>query len=161
LLPLTAVLLVLAACGSDQQGDDVASVGNKGPSASASAGSDVPADARQRALAYAKCMRDNGMEMPDPPADGGGVGAMPAVQGDPNDPKVAKALEACQKYAGGSTGADPNDPEAAKRRLAFAKCMREHGVDIPDDPMKGMTLDMSDPKAKQAMEACQASLTGK
>jgi hypothetical protein len=153
LLPLAA-LLVLAACGSDKQGNDVAS---KGPSASASAASDVRTTASGTGVRQTAGQRDGHA---DPPA-GAANGAMPAVQGDPSDPKVAKALEACQKYAGGSTGADPNDPEATKRRLAFAKCMREHGVDIPDDPMKGMTLGMSDPKAKQAMDACQASLTGK
>lgn len=45
---------------------------------------------------FARCMRDNGVNMPDPDpnSDDPGLGAMPV---NPNDPNVRKIVEACQE----------------------------------------------------------------
>jgi hypothetical protein len=57
---------------------------------------------------FAKCMRDNGVNMPDPDpgADNPGLGAMPGV--NPNDPAVAKVVAKCQSQVNlpvaGATG---------------------------------------------------------
>jgi hypothetical protein len=157
-VPVAAVVLMLTVCGQGKKDPGVASIQSKGPS-SASSVSDVPSDSHQRALAFAKCMRDNGVDMQDPPAGvPGAANAMPAVKGDPNDPKTAKAFTTCQKYLpGGGTGDD--DADAKKRDLAFRKCLREHGMDVTDD--QGLTIDMSNPKMKQAVEACKSPTTSK
>ena len=80
---------------------------------------------------------------------------------------MREAAKACQRYLPGGEAPDPDDPEAVDARLAFAKCMREHGIDMPDpDPdetfgsasgagAKGPGgLDPDDPKVQDAIEAC-------
>jgi hypothetical protein len=103
---------------------------------------------------YAACMRENGVDMPDPTfTDGGGAGgggtfAIPlgaidagggpgtAVTGGP-DPTFKAAAEACQSIMDEVQQEMPklSAEEEAKMRdgaLKFAQCMREHGVDMPD-----------------------------
>jgi hypothetical protein len=43
---------------------------------------------------FAQCMRDNGIDMPDPDPNGGGFGGQAPF--DTNDPAFRKAVEACQ-----------------------------------------------------------------
>lgn len=58
------MLVLLAACGSSE-GAPVASISNSAaPSASSSA------DSSTQQLAFAKCMRENGIDIPDPDPDG-------------------------------------------------------------------------------------------
>jgi hypothetical protein len=70
------------------------------------------AAAQERALKFAKCMRTNGVDMPDPDFTGGGVrirsqggGSGGAGQGPrPDDPTFQKALKACRSLLGGDGG---------------------------------------------------------
>jgi hypothetical protein len=72
----------------------------------------LDAAAQERALKFAKCMRDNGVDMPDPDFSGGGVriraqggGSRGAGQGpNPDDPTFQKALKACRSLLGGDGG---------------------------------------------------------
>jgi hypothetical protein len=65
-----------------------------------------------------------------------------------------------------TTSAGPaSKQEAQKAALAFARCMRQHGIDMPDpDPNGGIVIERSgrnapepedDPKFKAAQQACQ------
>jgi hypothetical protein len=98
-------------------------------------------------LEYARCMRSHGVDMPDPTFtdDGAGHHGM-AMQSGPAgskngpapDSTAFKAAEkACKPIM---TRAEQNMPrpsaaEIAKMRdqsLKFARCMRAHGIDMPD-----------------------------
>ncbi|MEV5709882.1 hypothetical protein [Actinoallomurus sp. NPDC052274] len=126
-----ALLLGLPACGS----------GNKPANAQASASSDL---AKMRA--FARCMRANGVDMTDPQSDGnGGIGGI-AVRGgsgksQSTDDDTLKAAEAkCGRLR--PKGGKPKKLSAADlaKLRAYAKCMRQHGVDMPDPNPDGGIL---------------------
>jgi hypothetical protein len=170
-----AVALGLAGCSSGASGNDVASLNGGKTSTSApasgsgsgSGGAQSDASEQDAMVKFAQCMRQHGIDMPDPkPAPGGGTGRavlMPAMKAgsSPADmQKIQAASTACDKLL--PNGGKPTAQDT-QRALKFAQCMRAHGVDIPDpDPNggggKGMTIDGSDPKTKTALTACGAGL---
>ncbi|HEX7277500.1 MAG TPA: hypothetical protein VF244_09020, partial [Acidimicrobiales bacterium] len=158
LVPLVlALALGGAACGSSAGADDqVASATGTGSSAKAEGASDKDkVDAEQAGLDFARCMREHGVDMPDPqtgggPGGGGGfimVGPSEAGIATDGGPVVGEGLpedfkaadEACRHILDDliQEGGPPMDPEAQDRALAFARCMREHGVDMPDPDFSG------------------------
>jgi hypothetical protein len=100
-----------------------------------------PEDREQALLEYAQCMRDHGIDMPDPKIsseDGGGI--LIEQEGDaemdPESDEFQQADEACQPIledAMGDIGADPErQAEMREQLLEFAECMRDHGIDMED-----------------------------
>jgi hypothetical protein len=156
--PLLAALLVgalLTACGDDDDaggaagdGDGVASLGTVAPASDddsatgdAQGDGDQPteADMQEAALEYARCMREHGIDMPDPQFEGGGgVMIQAGGPGESIDPEQLEAAdEACQPIMEKIRGEfEPPDPEQLEQMkeaaLEFAQCMREHGIDMPD-----------------------------
>ena len=138
------VALVATGCGSDSS------------SSSATASTSSQDAARVK---FTKCMRDNGVDIPDNPGQGGA--------GAPNidRTKLEAAAKACQKYQQAAVG-DISDEQRQEFQDAFAKfsaCMRQNGVDLPDPgagngPPAGGRLDQSDPKVQAATKACQDKL---
>jgi len=132
---LLAVPLVLALAGcSDDSSDKGASDGG---STAASDGSqqvtDGPPDASQ--LKFVRCLRDKGVKVDDP--KGGNLSIN--LEGQDAD-LVAKAQKACQKFldAGGGSGSAGTGGAAADEaltayRLKINKCMRDKGLDVPDN----------------------------
>jgi hypothetical protein len=54
---------------------------------------------RERALRHAQCMREHGIDMPDPTFGEGGAVRMRLGEGiDPNDPAFQEAQQACAKF---------------------------------------------------------------
>ena len=195
LLPIAlaaALSLALAACGSSSGSvDGVASLGTDAPDASAptdsadNAGSDgdevttTSLDPEDAALEFARCMREHGIDLPDPQVaegpGGQGGGVMIQIDGEFDDEKMQEAQEACQPIMESAIGSfEEPDPEEVERMqeqmIEFAQCMREHGVDFPDpvfDENGGMTVsagvggegerpsqaDLD--KMQDAQEACQ------
>ena len=132
------LLLVLGptvtGCGKPGGGDGVASAGGT-PTASASSGTGNgkpdPVKDQENFLKYAQCMRDKGIDMPDPQMDGGGI-SMSIPQGT-DKAKVDAANEQCKQFL--PNGGEPMkaDPEMQEKMRKFAQCMRENGVpDFPD-----------------------------
>ena len=157
---LVPVLFALVTgCGSGDGGSKVASVNSPSPSSSGSRpkGANLdPAD-EDKLREFAKCMRDNGIDMPDP--QGGAMRAIPMGEGVDVD-KMTKANDACKKLLpNGGEYKEPSQEEKDKMREQ-AKCMREHGIDMPDPDFtgegKGQTLDLSDDtkKFEEAAKAC-------
>jgi hypothetical protein len=110
LLPglLLVLVLAVAACGGGGgKGDGVASLGGGKPTATTSPGS---GDSTQADLAFARCMRQHGIDMPDPKPDG----RVDAPGIDPDDPKFKAAEQACQQYepkgGGGQLDSGPQGP---------------------------------------------------
>jgi hypothetical protein len=177
------VLLIaaaLAGCGGGGgDGDGVATLGDGGTTTTADAGSGADltdAEREDAMLEFTECMRDHGVDMPDPTSAGpGGGGGKIAIGGDgPDQDGFEAAQEACGDILGDAFGERqaPSAEEQAQMQddmLAFAKCMREHGVDMPDPdfssgnggvimrPGEG-TDPGEDPDFEAAQTACQDEL---
>jgi hypothetical protein len=182
---LAAGLVTGAACASSGSGpgNGVASIKTASDTKTGSDEGDKrdrtktnPEDAM---LAFARCMREHGIDMPDPDTSGGGPGvvtfsaggASGATKIDADTTKFQEAHEACQHLMGdaGPINLSPEQQqEMQDQALAFSRCMREHGVDMPDPTFDGQGhvmmkiddgtgLDPSDPKFEAAQQACGAA----
>jgi hypothetical protein len=162
-----ALALVLTGCGSPD-GPDVATAG--GAPAAASAPPTAPSGDREEQLRqFAGCMREHGVDVPDPEPGVGGFGGM-GGGGALSDPDFQTAFEACRTKL--PNGGEPPklNPEQLDRYREFAGCMREHGVDVPDPDPDGTlrlgdggrfgNINPSDPTFRSALTACRDKLTG-
>lgn len=135
---LAALLLVaLAGCGTAAQDPEVATAADSGDTSSDATdapAADVPDEERMRA--FASCMRDNGVDMPDPQPGGPVRIGAGANRGDRD--AMEKAMEACRSLMPNGGKPPELSPEDLEKARAMAACMREHGVDVPDpDPAGG------------------------
>lgn len=167
LAPLLA--LGLAGCGSAKAGGGAAKVTAQSAS--------VQEQARQ----FAKCMRGQGIDMPDPEVDPeGGIkvrinGGGPGKGGPPGgsgEKKAQAAEKVCRRYLPNGGTPPPMSPEDEAKLRQFAKCMREHGIDMPDpeggrvvmrrkvDGDKG-SKGSADAKLRAADQACRQYKPGK
>jgi hypothetical protein len=161
LVAVLALALAVTACGGGDKRDGVASLGDGKATSTTSPGGGK--DSKQQMLAYARCMRQQGMNVPDPKFDAAGRAAMQMPSGvGPDDPKLKAAEQACKQYLPGGGEPEKPDPQTQQQMLAYARCMRQHGIDIPDPkPGEGIGVDGSkgvnpdDPKFKAADQACQ------
>jgi hypothetical protein len=170
LLAAVAAALALVACGSNS-GDD----GGGGAK-----GAGGPDKAFEGALKFSKCMREHGIDMPDPQRVGkGGIKLTGGKGVNFDDPKMKAAQSACQKYMqiGGGETLDPaKRAKLQEAALSYARCMRGHGVDMPDPKLagnggltfqagpggpksngsgpKGLGVNPDSPKFKSADKAC-------
>jgi hypothetical protein len=144
---LASLLIALAAAGCG--------------SSSSSSGTTTTASQDAARVKFTQCMRDNGVDLPDNPGQGGGAAAIANV----DRTKLQDAFKACQKYQQAAVG----DISASQRQsfrdafTKFAACMRQNGVEIPDvgagnGPPAGGFPDRSDPKVQAATKACQDKL---
>jgi hypothetical protein len=119
-LPLATASLALGACGG----------GDPDP---ASAG-DQQAKFREAAVDFARCMREHGVDMPDPKPGSGGIQL--ALRADEtNRATVESAQKACQKHLDKVPPPEISEEDQERFReqaLKFARCMREQGIDMPD-----------------------------
>src|SRR4051794_5924864 len=163
LAALAATASLVAACGSEGEGASPASTAQNRQAAN-----------RKAMLDYARCMREHGVNMPDPQFNGGRV-TMQAGGKNTNPDTMRAADAACKKYTDAikppELSADQKE-EFKKAALANARCMREHGIKNFPDPTfdenggaqirigRGTGLDPDDPKMKTAMAACQSTMPG-
>jgi len=133
--------------GGDPDSSDVASIDQDSaaaPEDEADGGGDNAEpdsqEFRDAMLEYAECMRDHGIDMPDPTFDdnGGVFQTMPEGAG-PEGPseEFDAADEACQPIIEDAMPEveDLSPEELAERQdqlLAMAQCMRDKGYDMPD-----------------------------
>jgi hypothetical protein len=158
---LALVLSVaLIGCGSDGGGSQVASAGG----GTKQAGSPTTSLNREEmGVKFAQCMRENGVDMPDPQP---GKGIELRLDGSVDRATVQKAKEACQQYNPQANGSGAADPQMAERARKFAECMRANKVADFADPQPGqpgVRIDskvQQDPDFPQASEKCQPVLAG-
>jgi hypothetical protein len=148
LLVVLAVLAPLAACGKSdgESADGVASVegasndsGSSGDDSGSGSGSEDPPsneDFQDAALEYAECMREHGVDMPDPEFEGEGGVRMQLPRGQDHD-EIDAADAECQPIMEEAVPeGGPMDPERQAEMqdqlLEVAQCMREKGHDMPD-----------------------------
>ncbi|MEQ1788199.1 MAG: hypothetical protein ABL966_14185, partial [Acidimicrobiales bacterium] len=140
-------VVALAACGGASGADDqVATLGDStaGDAADdgdgAGAGEELTDAEREDAmLEFSECMRENGVDLPDPGSgDSGRVIAGGPDSGSRIDQEAfQEANEACGSLLEDAFGDRPQlspeeEAEMQDNALAFAECMREHGIDMPD-----------------------------
>ena len=159
--------LAFAACGGSPDGDRVASLSGGGTTGTTNGtAKTADKDLQQAALDFAKCMREHGIDMPDPQVDEQGrvrvrVGG-PGGGARPDPKKLDEAQKACGGLMGaGGDGPGQIDPEERDAMVAFARCMREHGIDMPDPTGDGLVMRKDDdrgpdPSSKQFQEAEKA-----
>ena len=155
LLVALAATLFLVACGAEEDPSKPASTQTQ------------EAKNRKAMLDLARCMRENGVDMPDPEFSGGRV-TQRMKGGNPD--KMRAAEKACEKYrsqikAPEMSASDKEDFK--KAALANARCMREHGIDFPDpvfDPNGGARvkidkrLNPEGAKFQAAQKACEKTM---
>jgi hypothetical protein len=164
---VAACLVTVAACASDP-GEGIATAGGGGGS-EAGPSPTLSLSDEERALKFAECMREQGIDMPDPQVAGPGGGGPVVAGGRIGGPgqsteEIQAALEACRQYAAIVDGGAPLDPAAQEQLLRFAQCMRDHGVEsFPDPQGRNMVLSESvvnDPDFPAAQEACVQGFAG-
>lgn len=100
--------------------------------------SEEQAEFEDAMLEYVECMRDNGIDMPDPEFSGDGGVSLGATRGSagPGDADFEAADEECQPIledARPDIDIDPEEQaEMQDQLVAVAECMRERGHDMPD-----------------------------
>jgi hypothetical protein len=157
---LLGLLLALAACsGGGGKPGGVASLGDGKATSTTSAGGSQ--DERQADLAFARCMRQHGVNMPDPKVEANGRTEWQLPSGmRKDDPRLKAAQQACRQYRANGGQAQRPSPQQQQEMVAFARCMRQHGINIPDPKpdgtvdMRGIGVDRDAPKFKAAERAC-------
>ena len=158
IITLTAIgaALFVSACGGS--GDDQAS---------------AQQTFQDAALKFAQCMRENGVDMPDP-QPGQGIRLQAGQNGvDPQSQTFQDAQSKCQQIMQDALPEDqrPDPTEMRDQLTKLAQCMRDHGINMPDPQVNsdgtvqfggpsgsgsgGNTLDPSDPDFESARKACQ------
>jgi hypothetical protein len=169
LLLIALIALGAGACGgSGAGGSRVASL-TGAASGRAATTTTAPRDPEQAALDYVRCMRQHGIDMPDPQTDANGRTRLELKAGARTDPRKLQAAErACGTLLkpGGTT--KRLSPAAIEAMVRFAQCMREHGIDMPDPSPDGSLIFRNDrgkvgagpdsSKFKAAERACKTLL---
>lgn len=163
---ILAVAVLLAACGG----------GAGDPEGAEQAETAETAETGTMLHDWVDCMRDEGIDLPDPTRDdrgdlvvtGDGFDIRPptggeatARFGDHTDAEVRAAMDACEEPPILEPGVAGEATRAAHdaRRQAFEDCMADHGIDrLPDDVPDGASPGAGgpDPATLDAIEACRA-----
>ncbi|MFD4860984.1 hypothetical protein [Streptomyces atratus] len=124
-----AVVLSATACSGDGGGSGSGSGTKSGGSASGTKKTD-----EDQALEHRKCLREHGLDVAEPKPGEDGRG-MTINGGGKSKQEMEKALKACQDK---SVGGSKEITQAQKdKMLAFARCMRKNGIDMPDPKFEG------------------------
>jgi hypothetical protein len=157
--------LLASGCGGSS-GQGVAQVSTSG-GANGSGSSSAPGSGNPQA--FSACMRAHGVpNFPDP--DSSGRIQIPSTIDD-RSPTVRAAYRACRSLAPSESSLTDHGETLGSQEqlLAFARCMRAHGVPTFPDPqlMNGHLrmhtsgqIDPNSPVVKAAIAACQGKLRG-
>ena len=176
LIALLAVMaFVVTACGSASADvatlqDDVASLGGE----ASRAGDAAEVDEEAALLAFAQCLREEGLDVEDPVVDEeGNIQPPRPVQGGQAIDREAfqAAREACEEFLDGVTlgFGDVDQTELEDQLLEFSTCLRDQGLEVDDPNLSGGPgagrglfgdLDPDDPVVQAALEACEEFLPG-
>jgi hypothetical protein len=148
---------------------------------SEASGENAQANAEDAGLEFAKCMREHGVDVPDPEPGAGGQGFNLQFRGgDPQgNEKFQDAQEACGHFLRDAIpeGERPDPAEMRDKLHEMTECLRDKGYDVPEPQIVGPGEDppanpqppsqelqdlMDDPDFQQAQEDCskEADLPG-
>lgn len=144
------VALAVAGCGAGGDGDTA----------------DRPDEDKQ--LAFAKCMREGGINVSDP---GSGDGPRRVrIEGRVSPQTIQRVTRECRdKTGGGPRELSPEErQEFRDKAVKFAQCMRRNGVNVPDPSAdggivvmrraRGASVNPDSPAFRRAQEACEKLL---
>jgi hypothetical protein len=136
-----AACVVPAGCSSGAATPEVASLASNGATSAAGASGGVGGAKSDPGgwVGYAKCMRDHGIDMPDP-QPGGQISFGDSAKQD--SAKLNAAMDACRSELPAGKGSGPLSPADQVRALQRAQCLRAHGVPV-QDPQPGQDLVIS------------------
>jgi hypothetical protein len=144
-LSLAGLSLLVAACGGGTSPSSVARIGKTtgttvpvvGANVTTPPNPVVAAKQYAQAVKFTHCMRAHGIaDFPDP-SSGGGIqisGGGPNGDLNPSNATFVAAQNACQKYSPVQPPSAAQQAQIQSRALAFAACMRKHGVPNFPDP---------------------------
>jgi hypothetical protein len=156
-----AVSVLVAGCG----GGGTASVANV-PSSSSTT---TTATTQSGLVAFARCMRSNGVpSFPDPQHFAGGSVKLTIHQLQSESPRFQAAMSACNHLLpngpGGSQETEQQQRTQLADELSFARCMRSHGVARFPDPtaqgelsvemVQAQGIDVHSPKVLHVVQEC-------
>jgi hypothetical protein len=138
-LAIPLLLGALSACGTEDE-----------PAAGGGDPTGTPQSFDDYQLAFSSCMRDQGVDMPDPNADG----SINAQSGD----GFMEAAQVCQEELGdppaaSGSGTGMSEEEQRAEWLEIASCFRDNGIDVPD-PGPGETLTVPMDAPDEVHEEC-------
>ena len=161
--------MTAAACGGGGHGrDGIASADGSGAGAAArgSTTTSIPAD--EAMLQFTRCMREHGIDLPDPDENGSVLLAPDDGDIDVHNDEFREAERACMEFLPSRDGVSEEDAAQMEDKLrALAECMRDHGFDIPDPvivrpgdqapgdiPDDPPDIDFDDPEFRAAEREC-------
>ncbi|MGW9247265.1 hypothetical protein [Streptomyces badius] len=115
-----------------------------------------------QALEHRKCLREQGLDIPEPKPGENGMGVT-IDGGSMSKQKMEKAFKACEDKAVGGGPKELSQAEKDKM-VAYARCMRQNGFDMPDPKFDGGAMqaapalkskDMK--KFEKADKACESA----
>jgi hypothetical protein len=163
LVGVLALALGVAACGGDKP-SGVASL--SGSDKTTTTNPNRGEDKLAAELNWTRCMRRHGINISDPKPNGGVDEQLPTGMRK-DDPRFKAAEQACNQGLpdGGGQGSPPT-AEQRQRALAFARCMRQHGIDMPDPQITADGIgqqwperaEWETPKFRAGQQACERAV---
>jgi hypothetical protein len=145
-----ALVLLLAGCGTPEYtGKKVATLRTEGrPPPAEQAKSD-----EDRFREFEKCMGDHGVTFPKSQEE--------AENFQPDMDAMREADDACRQLLPNGGQPPPLDAKQLDEARKQAKCMREHGIDMPDpdpnNPYPGFSGDADQDTLQKALEDCMGA----
>ena len=151
-LLVVAFALTAGACTSGEGATGVPSLPGTASSTPGATGDD----------AFAKCMKDNGVDIDTPDEEGGTRSQGTSSPGDRG--RYEEALDKCRKFMPEGGANERPSEEDLRKAVEFAKCMRGKGVNYPDpNPNENLGggvaripdgVDGNDPAVREKMRDC-------
>jgi hypothetical protein len=118
---------------------------------------------------FAACARTHGIPVPDPNAQGEISGSQQLKRQYQNTPQGQATLKACGSYLkrAATQLTRANTQQARQATLLAVRCMRAHGIPIPDpgptgqiNPVAAASINQASPQFQQAEQACAHLIPG-
>lgn len=125
--------LSLAACSASPPSSELPSAGD--PTSGSDTTPPATLDPEDALLAYARCLREHGIDAPDP------VDGRLSMDGNGLTPEQIEAAQVdCEDWQRLAEPADDGEPLAEEEKQKFldrAQCMRDKGWNVPDPEFSG------------------------
>jgi hypothetical protein len=137
-----------------------------GGSSTSTSGASQGTAQQQRVAAltqFAGCARAHGIPVPDPNSQGQISGSEQLRQQYQNTPQGQATLKACRSYLRMAVSqlTPANTQQFRRAVLLSARCMRTHGIPVPDpgpdgliNPGAAASINKASPQFQQAQQAC-------
>jgi hypothetical protein len=174
-----AVVLLVAGCGTGDDGGGVASLEGTETTAAVAEPEIDAVETEEAILAFTACLREQGIDIPDPQLDASGnlrlgtPGGILELADSLDREQIEAARDACAVHLEGiAQQFDRMDMTAVEDALLdYAACMRDQGYDLPDPDLSafltegggrpdgpggvfGGAIDTDDPAFRAANDEC-------